>query len=42
MTGTLSCTESGDCGAAIIAIYQVGPETVEDEVFPPTLVYPTE
>ena len=38
VTGTLSCTEDGDCGASIIGIYQVGPETVEDGVFPPELV----
>ena len=38
VTGTLSCTESGDCGASIIGIYQVGAETVEDGVFPPQLV----
>ena len=38
VTGTLSCTETGDCGAPIIGVYQVGPETVEDEVFPPELV----
>jgi branched-chain amino acid transport system substrate-binding protein len=42
VTGTLTCTESGDCGAAIIGVYQVGAETVEDEVFPPTLVWPAE
>jgi branched-chain amino acid transport system substrate-binding protein len=42
VTGTLTCSESGDCGASIIGVYQVGPETVEDDVFPPTLVYPTE
>ena len=38
VTGTLSCTETGDCGAPIIGVYRVGPETVEDEVFPPELV----
>jgi len=42
VTGTLSCTESGDCGAQVIAIYQVGPETIEDEVWPPAVVFPTE
>lgn len=42
VTGTLSCSEDGDCGAAIIGVYRVGPDTVEDEVFPPELVYPTE
>jgi branched-chain amino acid transport system substrate-binding protein len=42
VTGTLSCTEDGDCGAAIICVYQVGLDTIEDAVFPPTLVFPTE
>lgn len=42
VTGTLSCSEDGDCGAAIIGVYRVGADTVEDEVFPPELVYPTE
>ena len=34
VTGTLTCTENGDCGASIIGIYQVGPETVEDGCLP--------
>jgi branched-chain amino acid transport system substrate-binding protein len=42
VTGTLSCTEDGDCGAAIIGVYQVGADTVEDGVFPPALVWPAE
>jgi branched-chain amino acid transport system substrate-binding protein len=42
VTGTLSCTADGDCGTAIIGIYQVGADTVEDGAFPPTLVWPTE
>lgn len=39
VTGTLSCTELGDCGADIIGVYQVGLETIEDGVFPPEQVY---
>ena len=42
VTGTLSCSENGDCGAAIIGVYKVGTETVEDGVFPPMLVWPAE
>ena len=38
VTGTLTCDEYGDCGALIIGIYKVGPETVEEGVFPPELV----
>ncbi len=40
VTGTLTCTESGDCGASIIGIYQVGLDTIEDGVYPPALVWP--
>ncbi len=38
VTGTLSCTENGDCGAPIVGVYQVGAEVVEDGVWPPELV----
>ena len=41
VTGTLSCTEDGDCGAPIIGIYQVDADTL-DGVFPPPLVWPAE
>lgn len=40
ITGNLSCSPSGDCGAPIIAVYQVGPEQVNDGVWPPAKVWP--
>lgn len=42
VTGMLTCTESGDCSAPIIAVYQVGADTVEDEVWPPAVVWAPE
>ena len=42
VTGTLTCGEFGDCGAPLIAMYQIGAETLEDEVWPPAKVWPTE
>ena len=40
MTGTLTCGEFGDCGAPLIAIYQIGADTVNDGVWPPANVWP--
>ena len=42
VTGNLTCTESGDCSAPIIAVYQVGTDTIEDEVWPPAVVWAPE
>ena len=42
VTGTLSCTENGDCSAPIIAVYQIGTDTIEDEVWPPAVVWAPE
>ncbi len=42
VTGSLTCTESGDCSAPIIAVYQVGTDTIEDEVWPPAVVWAPE
>mgnify|MGYP001814952131 CR=1 FL=1 len=42
VTGNLTCTESGDCSAPIIAVYQVGADTIEDEVWPPAVVWAPE
>ena len=42
VTGTLTCTENGDCSAPIIAVYQVGLDTIEDEVWPPAVVWTPE
>jgi len=39
VTGTLSCTEFGDCGAPIIAVYQVSADTYENQTWPPELVW---
>lgn len=42
VTGNLSCTDSGDCSAPIIAVYQVGVDTIEDDVWPPAVVWTPE
>ena len=42
VTGTLTCTEDGDCSAPIIAVYQVGTDTIDDEVWPPAVVWAPE
>jgi branched-chain amino acid transport system substrate-binding protein len=36
ITGTLSCSESGDCGAPLIAVYRIGADSVNDDVWPPS------
>jgi branched-chain amino acid transport system substrate-binding protein len=40
VTGTLTCGEFGDCGAPLIAVYQIGADTVNDDVWPPENVWP--
>ena len=40
VTGTLTCGEFGDCGAPLIAVYQIGADTVNDDVWPPANVWP--
>jgi branched-chain amino acid transport system substrate-binding protein len=42
VTGSLTCTENGDCSAPIIAVYQVGPDTIESDVWPPAVVWTPE
>ena len=37
--GTLSCDELGDCSAPLIVVYQIGPEQIEDGVWPPAVVW---
>ncbi len=39
VTGSLTCTEYGDCSAPLIAVYQVGADTVDDGVWPPAVVW---
>lgn len=39
LTGTLTCQLSGDCGTTDIAVYQVGLEQIDDEVWPPPVVW---
>jgi branched-chain amino acid transport system substrate-binding protein len=39
VTGTLSCTPYGDCSAPLIAVFQIGLDTIEDEVWPPAMVW---
>ncbi len=38
-TGTLSCDEFGDCSSPNIVVYQVGPEQINDGVWPPAVVW---
>ena len=40
LTGTLSCTANGDCGAPIIAAYQVTQENVDTLTMPNTPIWP--
>ena len=42
VTGSLTCTETGDCSAPIIAVYQVGADTIDDGVWPPAVVWTPE
>lgn len=36
ITGILSCSEFGDCGAPLIAVYRIGADSVNDDVWPPS------
>jgi branched-chain amino acid transport system substrate-binding protein len=36
ITGILSCSDSGDCGAPLIAVYRIGADSVNDSVWPPS------
>ncbi len=40
LTGTLSCSATGDCGAPVIAVYQVGQADVDALKMPSTPVWP--
>jgi branched-chain amino acid transport system substrate-binding protein len=40
LTGTLSCSPSGDCGAPVIAAYQVTQENVDSGVMPSAPIWP--
>jgi branched-chain amino acid transport system substrate-binding protein len=40
LTGTLSCSDSGDCGAPIIAVYQVSAEEAASGTTPSVPVWP--
>jgi branched-chain amino acid transport system substrate-binding protein len=42
VTGSLSCTPTGDCSAPLIAVYQVVADTIENEVWPPAVVWTPE
>jgi len=41
LTGTLSCGQYGDCGAPIIAVYQVTAENVANLSLPTKPIWPT-
>ena len=40
ITGTLTCTEFGDCGAPVIGVYQITQENVDANAMPSTVVWP--
>jgi branched-chain amino acid transport system substrate-binding protein len=40
LTGTLSCSPSGDCGAPVIAAYQIEQDNVTRQIMPDTPVWP--
>ena len=40
ITGTLSCSPSGDCGAPVIAVYQVTQENIDTVTLPTTPIWP--
>jgi branched-chain amino acid transport system substrate-binding protein len=40
LTGTLTCSPSGDCGAPVIAAYQIEQDNVDRQVMPDTPVWP--
>lgn len=40
LTGTLSCSEFGDCGAPVIAVYEITQENVTDLKLPTTPIWP--
>ena len=40
ITGTLTCSESGDCGAPVIGVYQVTQENVDTQTMPTEVVWP--
>ena len=40
LTGTLSCSPSGDCGAPVIAAYQITQENVDTLTMPTTPIWP--
>ena len=40
LTGTLSCTPTGDCGAPVIAVYQITQADVDALKMPSTPIWP--
>ena len=40
LTGTLSCTPTGDCGAPVIAVYQITQADVDALKMPSTPIFP--
>jgi branched-chain amino acid transport system substrate-binding protein len=40
LTGTLSCSRTGDCGAPVIAAYQITQENVDSGAMPTTPIWP--
>ncbi len=41
LTGTLSCSPSGDCGAPIIAVYQVSADNAANHTLPTAPIWPS-
>lgn len=40
LTGTLSCSPSGDCGAPVIGVYQVTADNIANKALPTTPIWP--
>ena len=40
LTGTLSCSPTGDCGAPVIGVYQITQENVDSEAMPAAPIWP--
>ena len=41
LTGTLTCTPTGDCGAPVIAVYQITQANVDQLTMPEKPIWPT-
>jgi len=40
ITGVLNCSEFGDCGAPLIAVYEITPDVIDGDKWPPAVIWP--